>query len=1557
MRWIFIVLLGFSFLQAQTIKLEHHSELINIQKDGSFDRLEYRGKVNLSALNPELGVPDLPFYIYRVVLEPGVKIKSFRITNTDYQDLAGKFNIIPRQKPWTQFSNDVFIEPDPEIYQSSQPYPRQSVQFLGIQFFNGKPIAHFAISPFQYIPAEQKIRFIKSLEFLIQTENATEMGVQPLLREDSKIVDALLNPTNEIKPSGKFKLPASTDEIDPELLASGLIDRYVIITAESLKPALQPLAEWKTRRGVPTVIRTLSWIRQNFPNGVDDAERMRNFIRWSYSKRGTRYVLLAGDTELIPTRIIHTGDFTFAADYYFADLDGTWNADQDDTFGEAPDKVQGYPEVYVARIPAMTPEDADRFVTKLFQYEKLDSVRSSDYPANVLYIAANLQKENDSRDQLILKHIDPQINPVFKRTLITQSENIGSDPQVTLDELNKGYGLIFTETHGLYYTIRPGARGSDLYNYNMEQLTTPDPPIWYMASCYTNDILKRCFGEEYILSKTGGGVAYIGNSSWEYPFSGIYLEKEFFNLAFNKGYYHLSEAHYLSRLPYLGYLNFEGPSRIIVYSTLVLGDPEMPIWTNRVQNFKIEDQIVTKNGKRWLNVTVLNDSTDSPIPQTTVVLYKKDQLYRIQRTSETGVSSFDLTNVNTDSVFLTISTRNYRPFEKILNLTASDDFAGKLLSTRFKEINGNQNNQCEPNEEFALYLKWKNTGVKTWQPGTQIALRQFSSLFYLKDSLVVLSQSVLPDDSVTFGPFNLSIAGGIDVDTTLVLRAELASPSGQQLAVNTSFNIYVPRLTVFSQTHRTILADTTLGKLYYTTVRLNIRNTGRGKASDIKARLISTDPLAQVVQDQLSMAQLSPRTTAEFEQEFIIEHREELSDIHLKLILNDYSGNHWEYPVDFTAPSPPPSFSFRPDRAEGILLTWKPSADNDVYGYHIYRSENPETEFYRITQNPLKNAGYFIDNQVDSNLPYFYSIRTVDSSGNFSATADTIRAWSALPRQYGFPVRPNVKAIGSEVSGVTSFDLNGDGKKELIASGGNGQLHVYDSNGTLLFKLNDLEGDLTFPAVGNVNGLSEHEIVVSSFREGQPLNNIYVINGENGQLLSQLDLQYNAPSPVVLSDLDHDGFDEIIVLTHAGNSPQPPKNSRLFILTDSSGFLKSFKDWPSEGFMFDDRTSLGNVAVADLDNSGELSVIVPTQGGKLFCFKPDSSPNPVWIKSFSGYLESPLSLADLNNDGFLEIVLPIVKTDRLYVLDYKGDFFPGWEGGKECRLTDPYGHSSPAIIGNVDQDTDLEIIYVGRDKVYIFKNNGQLMEGWPKPINNGDGFFAGNWEILSPYNSPVLADINQDGIQEIIYLDTFGYIHALSSLDGNEVAGFPLYTKNDMVKAHSPVVDDIDSDGDLEVLTVNHEGVLLIWDAPQKYSSSTVLYWNQPLGNAKHTGEMDTLHLEIVSAITSKPNQIPEKFYLKPNYPNPFNPTTKIEFGLKEPAWVELTIFNILGQKITTLVDNQLLGSGVHRKIWSGNNNNNLGQASGIYFYRLVVRDKSTRQVQFSKVRKMIKIK
>ena len=88
------------------------------------------------------------------------------------------------------------------------------------------------------------------------------------------------------------------------------------------------------------------------------------------------------------------------------------------------------------------------------------------------------------------------------------------------------------------------------------------------------------------------------------------------------------------------------------------------------------------------------------------------------------------------------------------------------------------------------------------------------------------------------------------------------------------------------------------------------------------------------------------------------------------------------------------------------------------------------------------------------------------------------------------------------------------------------------------------------------------------------------------------------------------------------------------------------------------------------------------------------------------------------------------------------------------------------------------------------------------------------------------------------------------------------------------------------------------------------------------------------ASISETEETIARTFELEQNYPNPFNPATKIRFSLSQSGQVDLTVFDILGRKVVTIVD-EVAFAGVHEVEWNSRNSAGLRVPSGVYFYRL----------------------
>lgn len=144
--------------------------------------------------------------------------------------------------------------------------------------------------------------------------------------------------------------------------------------------------------------------------------------------------------------------------------------------------------------------------------------------------------------------------------------------------------------------------------------------------------------------------------------------------------------------------------------------------------------------------------------------------------------------------------------------------------------------------------------------------------------------------------------------------------------------------------------------------------------------------------------------------------------------------------------------------------------------------------------------------------------------------------------------------------------------------------------------------------------------------------------------------------------------------------------------------------------------------------------------------------------------------------------------------------------------------------------------------------------------------------------------------------------------------------------------------------TADDEAVIHLFFFDDNSFGSTIQGYGENLGgNLKYTA------IKITDYTSANPNVVPQAEVLSQNFPNPFNPTTTIKYQLKNSGYVSIDVFNVKGQKVTTLV-NRNLPSGRHEVVWNGTDDNGNSVSSGMYFYRL-------QNDEASEIRKMMLLK
>ena len=515
MRIKIFFLVGFIFLfgLSQTHSAELSQTLNFFPEDLTFSTSEGFDILYLKGcdITNKVGEPQLPVKLVHLVLPAGSKVEEVVVTSAEGEFLTDQHQIFPVQPPRILSLSQQpvpFVQPEPRVYQQSAEYPGKLVEYTGTGFLGGYQLANILVYPVQYVPAEKKVKFYSHIEFKILYSPG---GKEPLpIKQRSRIgkqvyqtilKQAILNPQ-------RARLNLKPEKITRSLLPPGDYE-YVIITDTNYVSTFQPLANWKTQKGVPAKIATTQWIYATY-SGYDNAEKVRNFIKDSYQNWGTLWVLLGGDTNVVPARVawamdceagFYSDENDIRCDLYFSDLDGTWDANGNHIYGEVEDFIDMYPDVFVGRASCSDVGKAEALVNKLLTYEKNPP---TDYPTKMLFLAEILwsnpyTNSGIAKDLVDERYVPSQFDPITKLY-----EALGNETKTAvLAAMNEGQNIINHDGHANYRLMGVGTGYLD--RGDMDALyNSPRNSILFSIGCLPAAFDYDCIAEHFINNANGG---------------------------------------------------------------------------------------------------------------------------------------------------------------------------------------------------------------------------------------------------------------------------------------------------------------------------------------------------------------------------------------------------------------------------------------------------------------------------------------------------------------------------------------------------------------------------------------------------------------------------------------------------------------------------------------------------------------------------------------------------------------------------------------------------------------------------------------------------------------------------------------------------------------------------------------------------------------------------------------------------------------------------------------------------------------------------------------------
>ena len=612
--------------------------------------------VHIYKLKPDTLLPALPYIGYSVL------IKNTEIydghTCSCSRNLLQR-NIMMAPNPVAIPTNMVppIANQNVSVSYKPQTYPQQYVEYIGKDDCNGYRLLTFLVCPFEYNAITKSLYLRKSVDFDIRLRTApsvTQSQVKNKKNIEDVIRRSVINPEELSSQSGSRVSAETKNRLEKQ---TGY--EYVIVTNKKLKDVFQKLANWKSRKGIRSKVITTESIDSLY-SGATKQERIKRALA---DIENLSYVLLAGDTTIVPTCMCYIGkekatDSITPADSYYACL-GTmnWDRDEDGVYGEFEDSVSMLPSLNVSRMVATSVSGAQILVDKIINYESnpdttnwqdkiLMAGTSVGYKENGKWYPYTKNGKSDTQIWGQMMY-DAYINPAtsgqtswngeLTRFYDTYTDISGDD---TYDftsfnlrkELRKGYTFVNVMTHGSERSWKMEKNYSD-FDISATSFVNSGYTIITTTACltnafdYKNEDRHRCLSYNFLLDKSNGILAYLGTSreNWYVPrrLNELGYDADYDGLAYRKlfeeKYHRMGKALTgVKGLKRNEAMDDYDSDRKVWMSLNLLGDPEMPVYLSKPQRFQnvdiqsINDSIYVKTGVEDYDVCFINrdDSTD-----------------------------------------------------------------------------------------------------------------------------------------------------------------------------------------------------------------------------------------------------------------------------------------------------------------------------------------------------------------------------------------------------------------------------------------------------------------------------------------------------------------------------------------------------------------------------------------------------------------------------------------------------------------------------------------------------------------------------------------------------------------------------------------------------------------------------------------------------------------------------------------------------------------------------------------------------------------------------------
>ena len=683
---ILFPLFAVSLLLAGVYEYDYHfSPPEMIRRDGHMIvRMEDCGNTGVT------GEPQLPAHRLMILMPPGETLGSAELISGEKKRYPLMLPVMPQQPDRPLSMRGI----EKKFYKKDAVYRREEYRVpelhTAVHSFRGAAVVLGHIRPLRYFPKAGSIEAAEKMTLRIRTvpadgtrlPQADELGVLRTLTRNPENAD----------------LYGSTSVPEPE--------RMLIITSNAFAAAFDSLRLHYRKYGIRSDLVTTQDIMLSEIPGRDLQERIRNTVREYYHEQGLEYLLIGGDSEIVPHRglscTVNSGgtlisDDDIPADLYYAALDGTWDNDRDNRFGEYNDST-GYDEadllqeIAVGRMPASELSELKNLIRKSIRYQAEPVAEEMD---RHVFFGEWLYNDpfslgSDYLELLIGTRSDngyttrgvPLDMPLYKWYDPSDSVSVW-DRFTVIDALSEGRAFVHHDGHAntnyLMKFMTSQVQDSDFVAVNGRDHVNP---LIYTHGCNCGGFDRPdCIGSRLVNGPliAAGGVfnsryGWFNEGTTEGP--SIHLHREFMSAVYGLGVHPFGQAHMVSRIATAPWVTAadqheQNALRWTYYTNNILGDPVMRIYSDRPLPVSAAyDRSLL--GQGILRVQV-GGASGPPEAARLSVLDAQRQLIGYAECDESGFAEARLDTVPEpeDTLYCYIRGTNILPADTVLTLAGS----------------------------------------------------------------------------------------------------------------------------------------------------------------------------------------------------------------------------------------------------------------------------------------------------------------------------------------------------------------------------------------------------------------------------------------------------------------------------------------------------------------------------------------------------------------------------------------------------------------------------------------------------------------------------------------------------------------------------------------------------------------------------------------------------------------------------------------------------------------------------------------------------------------------